>query len=291
MKPTGAASVMADRARGEVAADDALTALYRRLEFFPTPPWAARAGGELIAALDPGLWCAWDPACGEGHLAHGLSAAFYDVRGSDIHDYDRGRGSCARAGQLQHHVMDFLSREPEALPPVDWIVMNHPFQMGVEFVETGLRRARRGVAAFCRSGWLDTHGRWPFFFSGPRPCDLEAAFFDRVNLTLGGWQPKSTEKGGSTSTAYSWFVWFQDRARPSWLDDVQAIARAATGEHHIVTRAIPPGTKARLTHPNDARDWGVRAPCGGLFDPRPAEMAAAAATIDPHNASRGGDHG
>jgi hypothetical protein len=38
------AAVMAARAPDQVEADDARTALYRKLEYFPTPPWAARPG-------------------------------------------------------------------------------------------------------------------------------------------------------------------------------------------------------------------------------------------------------
>ena len=61
MKPSDARNVMASRAEPPGA-----------LDFFPTPPWAARAGGELIQRLDPGAWNCWEPACGQGHMAHGL---------------------------------------------------------------------------------------------------------------------------------------------------------------------------------------------------------------------------
>ena len=36
------------------------------LDYFPTPPWAARAGGELIRRLDPPARTCWEPACGDG---------------------------------------------------------------------------------------------------------------------------------------------------------------------------------------------------------------------------------
>ncbi len=243
MKPAGASSVMADRARGEVAGDDARTALYRRLEFFPTPLWAARAGGELITALDPGMWACWEPCCGQGHLAYGLNRYFPHVHATDVHDHGWGG---------QYEALDFLAPEAGDRVAADWIVTNPPFAIADQVVRMALRRARRGVAVLCRLSFLESAGRHPLFY-GDYPLDVLAPFTDRVPMTLGGWDP-----GASTATAYAWFVWFQDRARPAWLDDVQAMTRAATGEHHIATRAIPPGTRARLTHANDARDWGVR---------------------------------
>ncbi len=261
---------MADRARGEVAADDAYTARCRQLEYFPTPPWAGRAIGEALAALDPGAWWCWDPACGEGHLAYGLQPYFARVHATDIHDWTAEVGSCVAAGSLQvGPPLDFLDRAADAVDQADWIVFNPPFGTAAEFVEVALRRARRGVAVLCRSGWLDTGGRYPLFF-GDRPCDLELAFFDRVAMSLGGWQPKSTEKGGSTATAYSLFVWFQDVTRPSWIDDLRAMARAnlplalngtpiaGMTNEGILTLGIPPGTKSRLSWPGDARLWGKR---------------------------------
>lgn len=265
MKPTGAGSVMAQHAPAEVAADDARTALYRKLEYFPTPPWAARAGGELIRALDPAADWVWEPACGEGHATHGLRDHFGQVYATDIHDFG---GPYQRGPAL-----DFLSPEADRIDQADWIVTNPPFSKGVDFVEAGLRRARRGVAVLARSGWLDTQGRYPFFFGRATPCDLELPFFDRVPMSLGRWEPRSTEKGGSSATPYSWFVWFQPVARPRWVRQAQAVLRAhlplrlpgaaapiaGMASHAIVTIGIPPGTKARLTRPEDARDWGAKA--------------------------------
>lgn len=273
MKPAGHTAVMADRARGEVEGDDARAALCRRQEYFATPPWAGRALGEWIGRLDPGgaaaelaggLWC-WEPACGEGHLAHGLGTCgvFSRVYATDIVDWaaeaEAGRGSCIAAGTLQAGPpLDFLSPESDRIDQADWIVFNPPFTLAADFVATALRRARRGVLCLCRSGWLDTAGRHDLFFGVDRPCDLELVFFDRVNMCLGRWEPRSTEKGGSTATAYSGFIWFQPGARPAWLDDVQAAVRATTGAHGIVALSIAPGAKQRLTHPADARAWGAR---------------------------------
>jgi hypothetical protein len=230
----------------------------------------------MITALDPGPWWAWDPACGEGHLAHGLEPWFEAVFATDIFDYSSIAASCAAGGRRQQGApLDFLSGEADAVDQVDWAVFNPPFTLAVAFVAAALRRARRGVAVLARSGWCDTAGRYGLFFDRRNalpPCDLELAFFDRVPMSLGRWEPKSTEPGGSSATPYSWFIWFQPAARPQWLAAAQEAARMGLPLHHgeartpilgmgghaLIKLGIPPGTKARLTHRDDARDWGVR---------------------------------
>jgi hypothetical protein len=245
-RPSGRTAVMAEHAPAEVEADSPLRQFQRQLQYFPTPPWAARAGGELITALDPGMWSAWEPACGGGHMVHGLSDYFAGVRATDIADHGSG---------LDGRSLDFLSAEAEALEPVDWIITNPPFSLGARFVETGLRRARRGVAMLCRLGWFETQDRYPLFFGPKTRCDIKAPFFERVPMQLGGWDPN-----GSTATAYAWFIWFKPWARPEWLHQLQLAAdREAPGGVGVgpLDLGIPPGTKTRLTRPDDARRFGV----------------------------------
>lgn len=228
-RPTGAGAVMADRARGEVEGDDAQTALYRALEFFPTPVWAARVGGELIQQLDPGRWICWEPACGQAHMAHGLADHFVHIWASDIHDHGEGE------------VRDFLD-ESDAGPTCDWIVTNPPFAKAADFVRLGLKRARRGVAILARLSFLESAGRYPLFFGETRLTAF-APFFERVPMTLGRWDPQA-----STATAYAWFVWM---VHAPW-----------TGARVI---PIPPGTRERLTRPDDARLFAAKA-ATPLFD-------------------------
>lgn len=247
MKPTGLTAVMANRAPGEVAADLAQARFYRQIEYFPTPPWAARAGGELITALDPpptSGWWAWEPACGEGHMAHGLAEYFSAVHATDIHDH---------GSRHQHGApLDFLSPEADAFDQADWIVTNPPFGQAAEFVRAGLKRAKRGVAILARAALIESAKRYPLFF-GETPLTAMAPFMERVPMTLGRWDPKAC-----TATAYAWFIWMKpgitpgDRAR--WTTD------------HAMIWPIPPGTKARLTRPGDARAFGAKAVAGGLFD-------------------------
>jgi hypothetical protein len=243
MKPTGAAAVMAAHAPATVEGDSARQALHRKLEYFPTPPWAARAGAEVILGLDPGSWWAWEPACGEGHMAHGLAEYFETVHATDIHDH---------GSRHQHGApLDFLSAEADAFDQADWIITNPPFGQAAEFVRAGLKRARRGVAILARTALMESAKRYPLFF-GETPLTAMAPFMERVPMTLGRWDPKA-----STATAYAWFIWMKpgitpgDRAR--WTTD------------HAMIWPIPPGTRARLTRPGDARAFGAKADAGGLF--------------------------
>jgi hypothetical protein len=263
MKPAGHTAVMADKARGEVAADDAVTRGHRAREFFPTPPWAARAGGELINAIDPPpegtKWWAWEPACGEGHMAHGLADYFAHVHATDIHAY---------GGELQHGPpLDFLDPAADLVDSADWIVTNPPFGLAGEFVRAGLRRARRGVAILARTALLESATRYPLFFPGP-PIVAQGApdptaaslyaiapFFERVPMTLGRWDPKA-----STATAYAWFVWMQ----PGAASDMAYQTRRLLALRPEVW-PIAPGTRERLSRPEDARRFGARG-LAPLFD-------------------------
>lgn len=188
------------------------------LDYFPTPPWAARAGGELIAAIDPGgPWTCWEPAFGGGHMAHGLADYFSDVRVSDIEDH----------GGTGVTLLDFLSEEAEALEPVDWIVTNPPFVLGEAFVRASWRRARRGVAMLLRLSFIEGIGRHRLHFEDC-PLSVLAPFCERVPMVKGRWDPEA-----SSATAYAWFVY-----RKGDPESCRVIP-------------IPPGSKIRLSRQSD----------------------------------------
>lgn len=192
------------------------------LDYFPTPPWATRA---LIEEVLPRLgWhfggrqalanaSAWEPACGEGHIAEVLAEYFGSVRASDIHPYGYG------------DVADFLAVEER--PEADWIITNPPFEDKAEaFVLRALELARVGVAMFVRLQWLESLGRYERVFQ-PYPPTAISFFAERVNLCKGRWDPT-----GTTATAYIWLVWIkgQSPSAPIW---------------------IKPGRRQALTRPDD----------------------------------------
>ncbi len=211
----GARTVMGSR----VEPDDSL-------DYFPTPPWATRA---LMQHVLPGAGLAgkrfasaWEPACGEGHIAEVL-AEYTDIMiASDIHDYGYGQ------------VFDFLDSELPAEVAVDWIVTNPPFGKKTEaFVLRAIERAKVGVAMFVRMQWLETTGRYERVFSKTPPTII-AFFAERVPLCKGEWKPE-----GDTATAYIWLVWLKDKKPqpPFW---------------------IPPGCRAELEYPADVTRFTSR---------------------------------
>lgn len=189
------------------------------LDYFPTPPWAARAGGELINRLDPGLWSAWEPACGGGHMAHGLRDYFSVVVESDIHQHEGGDPA---------FVVDFLSEEARDFEPaIDWIVTNPPFVLGDAFVRTAYAHAQRGVAMLLRLVFLEGGKRYRLLHEDC-PLTAVAPFSERVPMVKGRWDPEA-----SSATAYAWFVWQKGVSGPP------------------VLIPIPPGSKARLQTADD----------------------------------------
>ena len=215
-------AVFAHRAGRDTVDEDPVRALHRRLDFYPTPPWAGRAVGHFLRDLDPQARTVWEPACGEGHLAHGLADAFDTVFSSDVHDHGAGQ------------VIDFLDPFAAKVGPFDWVVTNPPFNAAASFARLGWNRARRGVALLCRSAFEESIGRHDLFH-GRAPATMKVVFTDRASMHLGAYKPK---KG--SAALYSLFIWCkpplaaQFPAAPLW-------------------RAFPPGTRARFERADDAR--------------------------------------
>lgn len=219
---------MAGRAPEIVESDSARSALFRSLDYFPTPPWAARAGAELILCIDPLAKTVWEPACGEGHMAAALTE-YFTVFASDIHSFGFGDVCDFTDETLEMHDLD-----GDAAEMTDWVVTNPPFKSAAEFIRLGLRRARRGVAMLVRLQFLEGVGRHELLH-GAHPVAAAAVFAERVPMTLGRWDPKA-----STATAYVWLLWLKEPVAESRL------------------LSIPPGTRARLSMPQDADRFGFR---------------------------------
>ncbi|GJD58133.1 hypothetical protein [Methylobacterium dankookense] len=188
------------------------------LDFFPTPPWATRALLRHVLPMALGGWhiaSAWDPACGEGHMAEVLAEDIALVRGSDVFDYGRG-----------YAVADFLDPATRMTPPVDLIATNPPFNVAVEFAERALEQAG-AVALLLRTAWIEGEERYQRLFRD-RPETLFAPFVERVPMLRGRWDPTA-----STATAYAWFVWVR-------------------GAAPLPVFRIPPGCRRTLTKPTDA---------------------------------------
>lgn len=224
-RDTNSAAVMARKAPRTVEDDSPQVRLWRSLDFFPTPPWATRAGAEILRMLDPRCRVVREPACGEGHMA-GPLREYFEVLPSDVHDHGRG-----------FPVVDWL--DPYAWgdePDCDWIFSNPPFGIADTFVKLGLKRARRGVALLLRLAFIEGVERYQLMAGEDTSLTVLAPFSERVPMTLGRWQVDAT-----SATAYAWFFWMKDAAaRP--------------------VRMIAPGTRRRLSRPTDASLYGWQPP-------------------------------
>ena len=224
MRPVGFSAVMAHRVS---TPDD--------LDYFPTPPWAARAGGELVRGIDPkpGLMC-WEPACGGGHMAWGLGDYFAAVQVTDIFDH-------AETGL---DTGDFL--DPGFAPGLnaDWIVTNPPFVKGEAFVRRAWARASRGVAMLLRLQFLEGGARYRMF--ADLPLHTVAPFAERVPMVKGRWDPEA-----SSATAYAWFIWIKPGV-PGFGDAPRL-------------SIIAPGARDRLSRPEDLTRFTAMAEAP-LFD-------------------------
>lgn len=195
--------------------------LWKRLDFFATPPWAARAG--LLHALE--LWPQArgliEPAAGMGHIAE-PAREYFNVLGFDVHDH--GRGYTRR---------DWL--DDAAWPGVcgDIVVTNPPFTLAEEFVRKGLQRSSMGVALLLRLSVLEGCERHALLAGPDARLTRVAIFSERVPMTLGSWDPDA-----SSATAYAWFFWSKLHAEPlppAWFG---------------------PGTRERLWRADDAARFG-----------------------------------
>jgi hypothetical protein len=226
-------AVMAQRAPAQVEADDDLQRLYRKLDFYPTAPWAARAGAEIVKFIDPTARVISEPACGMGHMSIPLREFFREVRATDVYPY-------WQQGVPHDHRMagrDYLGGVEK--DEVDWMITNPPFAYAADFVRQGLLQARRGVAVLCRLAFLESADRYPLHFRCEHPLSHVVYFVERVPMTLGRWDPNA-----STATAYAWFIYDKEYTKLRGPE----------------LMAIPPGTKARLSKPSDIRDFANKEP-------------------------------
>lgn len=223
-------AVMEQRAPVEVECDTPEQALWRKLDFFPTPPWAARSVAEVISELTPhNTTTVEDPACGMGHFGEPLREYFDFVGMSDIHDY----GRCYDVRDFLAHGSLFHARcggRPE------WIATNPPFLYAIEFLRAALAIVSVGVAFICRTSFLHSEERYSPLYVGPHRLTLFAPFIERPAMKLGRWEPDA-----STATEYSAFFFVKDRAP-------------------MAPRPIVPGTKLRLTRPGDVRRFAHVSP-------------------------------
>lgn len=242
------------------------------LDFFPTPPWATRAllldvlGDEME---DFPAQSAWEPACGEGHISGVLEERFGTVVATDVHDYSDGerhppgwRGCEDFIDPIDAAELDADLAELGDDAAVDWIITNPPFSgdtdRALAFALRALKLARRGVALFVRTQWLEGIARYNQLFS-VHPPTVVAQFAERVSLFRGTWDPK-----GSKPDQYCWVVWIKDDLSPTGFE------------------WIPPGRAAKFTREGDVERFNAR-PARSLFDSATSVVTSPPAPVAPES--------
>ena len=187
MSQNTSSAVMERRAPELVAADDAERAKWRSVDWFATPPFASRAGAELVKAIDPQARKIWEPACGDGIMAECLREYFPSDENGGVFATD----IVPRDGYGQATI-DFLNDGYEPSPELrpDWVITNPPFNTASDFVLNGLKVARRGVAVLCRLAFLETVDRYCLHFCGENHLTHLGIFCERVPMQLGPWNPE-----------------------------------------------------------------------------------------------------
>lgn len=154
-------------------------------DFYATEPKAT----EWLCKLEHFATDVWEPACGMGHISEVMKEHGYRVRSSDL--VNRGYGDIA----------DFL-----AMDNVSWhgdIITNPPYKYAQEFVEKALQIIDEGnkVAMFLKLTFLEGKARKELFRKFP-PKKVYVAS-GRIKCAIDG----DFNRGGSSVTAYAWFVW------------------------------------------------------------------------------------
>ena len=236
--------------RREPTSDDKLgpRGFRTSLDYFPTPPWAARAACEFLArelAEPLREQTLWEPACGEGHMMRGLTDYFGCAFGTDVHPFD---------GVASHDFL--LPALPRAMATApDWVMTNPPFKLAREFVMRAIEVARRGVVMFVRSSFTEGDERYRAIFSGDLTPSYVVTYVERVVLLRdrlirdGAPDPFNLDDQGrpkkaSTATSYALVIWLP-------------------GEHDTRHRWIPK-CRLRMERPGDYPEypdqWAAIAP-------------------------------
>ena len=93
-----------------------------------------------------------------------------------------------------------------------------------------------------RTAFLESVRRYPLMAD----LTLHAPFSERVPMVKGRWDPEA-----SSATAYSWFIWMTAEAlRDSPAREASQAAREFDFRAHLEWH-VPPGTRDRLTRPDD----------------------------------------
>jgi hypothetical protein len=176
-------------------------------DFFPTPRWATQA----LMENETFAGSIWEPACGDGSMSEVIREYNPDLRSSDL--YNRGYGEVG---------VDFL----ESTDQSDNIITNPPYNSAEQFVQSGLIKARNKFALLLRLAFLEGANRHKTIFNKTPPTRVWI-FSERITF-----YPANTERRGSGTTAYAWFVWDLSQLGATELKWLPLGYKAKASENH-----------------------------------------------------------
>jgi len=160
----------------------------RKRDFYATPAWVTEA---LVPHIPERIEHVWEPACGDGAMAHPLTLAGFGVLATDI----------AEQGLMR---FDFLGME---VPPCNTqaIITNPPYELATEFCERALMltEANSGfVAILLRTDFDHAKSRTHLF----RDCP---AFAKKLVLMkrIVWFADENGKPKASPSYNHAWYVW------------------------------------------------------------------------------------
>ena len=157
-------------------------------DYYATHPDSTKAFLEVWDIQYPAL----EPACGEGHISKLLDP--YRTKSFDL--IDRGFGNVG---------FDFLTTEYNAA--YNTVITNPPFKLFKEFVEKGLKVAKKHVIMFGKLQALEGADRATYFEK--TPLKYVYVFKKRQQPLRNGSEidELTGKKMNSSTMAFAWFVW------------------------------------------------------------------------------------
>lgn len=132
----------------------------------------------------------WEPACGKGDISEVFLKKGYSTISTDL--VYRGYGEGER---------DFFKQTIL----VDNIVTNPPYKYALEFVNHSKKLAKKKIAMFLKTVFLESESRYEMFLDKEFPLKTIYQFSKRVTLTKNGIKMKN-----SGMISYAWYVWDKD---------------------------------------------------------------------------------
>ena len=173
-------------------------------DYYATPTESTKA----LLSVEEIIYPAWEPACGEGHIARLLKDPLFGMEvviATDLIDRGYGKGG-----------IDFLNTS--AVCDAQTIITNPPFSLFQEFAKKALTLATRKVILFGKLQALEGFKRASFMEKSP--LRTVYVFKKRQNPLRNGNALDENGKPWASTMAFAWFVWeigYEGRPEIQWI--------------------------------------------------------------------------